>query len=64
MARLPRLFKKDCLQHLIQRDNFHQALFFSDEHGSVYLVKFKDFSERFEVKIYPIKIKHADRIGS
>lgn len=54
MARLPRLFKKDCPQHLIQRDNFHQALFFSDEHGSVYLVKFKELSERFEVKIHPI----------
>ena len=54
MARLSRLFKKDCPQHLIQRDNFHQALFFSDEDGSVYLVKFKDFSERFEVKIHPI----------
>ena len=26
MARLPRLFKKDCPQYLIQRDNFHQAV--------------------------------------
>ncbi|MEC9413217.1 MAG: hypothetical protein VX829_11165 [Pseudomonadota bacterium] len=64
MARLPRLFIKDCSQHLIQRGNNRQAVFFSDEHYTAYLVKFKDFSERFEVKIYPIKIKHADRIGS
>ncbi|BDZ74792.1 hypothetical protein GCM10025856_25110 [Methylophaga marina] len=64
MIRLPRLFKKDCPQYLIQRDNFHQAVFFSDEDDSVYLVKLKDFPERFEVKIHPIKIKHSDRIGS
>ena len=64
MARLPRLFKKDCPQYLIQRDNFYQAFFFSDEDDSVYLFKFKDFSKRFEVKIHPIKIRHSDRIGS
>ncbi len=28
MTRLPRLFKKDCPQYLIQRDNFHQAFSF------------------------------------
>lgn len=64
MTRLLRFFKKDCPQYLIQRDNFHQAFFFSDGDDSVYLVKLKDFPERFEVKIHPIKIKHSDRIGS
>ena len=64
MARLPILFIQDCPQYLIQRENSHQAIFFSDEDDTVYLVKFKDFSERFEVKIHPIKIKHSDRIGS
>jgi hypothetical protein len=49
MARLPRLFIQDCPQYLIQRENSHQAIFFSDEDDTVYLVKFKDFSERFEV---------------
>jgi len=37
MARLPRLFIKDCPQHIIQRGNNRQALFFSDEDYTVYL---------------------------
>ena len=52
MARLPRLFIKDCPQHLIQRGNNRQAIFFADEDYTVYLDKLKDFSEKYQVKVH------------
>ncbi len=52
MARLPRLFIKGCPQHLIQRGNNRQAIFFSDEDYTVYLAKLKDFSEQYEVNVH------------
>ena len=52
MARLPRLFIKGCPQHLIQRGNNRQAIFFSDEDYTVYLDKLKDFSEQYEVSVH------------
>lgn len=52
MARLPRLFIKDCPQHIIQRGNNRQAIFFADEDYTVYLDKLKDFSEKYQVKVH------------
>jgi len=52
MARLPRLFIKDCPHHLIQRGNNRQAIFFADEDYTVYLDKLKDFSEKYQVKVH------------
>tara|TARA_R110002050_G_scaffold71891_3_gene154663 strand:+ start:49679 stop:50401 length:723 start_codon:yes stop_codon:yes gene_type:complete len=52
MARLPRLFIKDCPQHIIQRGNNRQATFFADEDYTVYLDKLKDFSVKYQVKVH------------
>ena len=52
MARLPRLFIKDCPQHIIQRGNNRQATFFADEDYTVYLDKLKDFSEKYQVNVH------------
>lgn len=52
MARLPRLFIKNCPQHLIQRGSNRQAIFFSDADSTVYLAKLKDFSEQYEVNVH------------
>jgi len=52
MARLPRLFIKGCPQHIIQRGNNRQAIFFSDEDYTVYLDKLKDFSEKYQVDVH------------
>jgi REP element-mobilizing transposase RayT len=49
MARLPRLFIKDCSQHIIQRGNNRQVTFFADEGYTVYLDRLKDFSKK-EIK--------------
>jgi hypothetical protein len=46
MARLPRLFIKDCPQHIIQRGNNRQATFFADEDYTVYLDRLKDFTKK------------------
>jgi len=58
MARLPRLFIKDCPQHIIQRGNIRQAIFFADEDYTVYLDKLKDFSTKYQV------VEHANRGGN
>ena len=52
MARLTRLSVADVPQHIIQRGNNRQAVFFADEDYAVYLDKLKEYSQKYHVAVH------------
>ncbi|PCJ41641.1 MAG: transposase [Alphaproteobacteria bacterium] len=52
MARLARMNLPDVPQHIIQRGNNRQAIFFTDEDYKFYLDKLKQYAEQYNVAIH------------
>ncbi|MBL6945721.1 MAG: transposase [Rhodospirillales bacterium] len=52
MARLARLHLSGVPQHIIQRGNNRQAVFFCDEDRAVYLDKLREYAEKYDVSVH------------
>ncbi|WP_211563449.1 transposase [Magnetovibrio blakemorei] len=52
MARLARLNIVNVPQHIIQRGNNRQAIFFHDDDYALYLEKLKEYSQKYGVAIH------------
>lgn len=66
MARLARFTPTGIPQHVIQRGNNRQVIFFCDEGFAFYIYCLKEYSEKFEVDIHAwvLMINHVHMLAT
>jgi putative transposase len=52
MARLARLNIADMPQHIVQRGNNRQVIFFTDDDYAVYLNKLHEYANKYKVSVH------------